>query len=89
MNTLAHLAPGFPDPNRMPGQLPGDFAKGPVAELPYPEAVKGGIRDHRRMDAASDRHAPTRRAKSFPPPGLPPDTRIPKVRAYFVIRSSN
>lgn len=67
MNTLAHFAIGYPDPELMLGQFLGDHVKGAVEEAPFSARVRQGIRDHRRIDALSDQHNITRFAKSLLP----------------------
>ena len=63
MNTLCHLCLGLDDPEWMLGQFLGDFARGPVDDLPYSEKVCRGIRAHRRVDAAGESHPLLRSVK--------------------------
>lgn len=55
MNFLAHLYVSDPTPDAMIGNVIADFVKGPdVARLP--PAVRAGVRQHRLVDAFTDRH---------------------------------
>jgi len=53
VNYLAHLFLAPPD--RLLGNLAGDFVKGPLGNR-FPPAVAEGIRQHRRIDAFTDAH---------------------------------
>lgn len=53
----------------MLGQFLGDFTRGPVDLLPYPESVRQGIRAHRRADALGDAHPFVWAAKQHLPAG--------------------
>lgn len=68
MNTLCHLCLALGDPPHLQGQFLGDFAKGPIEALPYPEKVRRGIKAHRRVDAAGETHAFLKFAKTLLPP---------------------
>lgn len=63
MNFLCHFALESPDPQRVLGQFLGDFARGPLTDLPYPPGVIAGIAAHRRLDAISGQHTLLRMAK--------------------------
>ncbi len=51
----------------MLGQFLGDFARGPLEALPYPEKVRRGIRAHRRVDAAGENHPALKSVKRLLP----------------------
>ena len=56
MNHLAHLfLPGDVSPERLAGNLSGDFVKGVLGDRFDPE-VRDGILQHRRIDAFTDSH---------------------------------
>lgn len=55
MNFLAHLYLSADDPEAMVGNLVADFVKGPAVEL-LPPGVLAGVRQHRAVDAFTDRH---------------------------------
>jgi acyl carrier protein phosphodiesterase len=61
MNFLAHLFVSDPTPEAMLGNAIADFvARAEVARLPA--AVQAGVRQHRRVDAFTDRHPRVQRA---------------------------
>jgi acyl carrier protein phosphodiesterase len=55
MNFLAHLYLSDDKPEAMVGNLVADFIKGPAIDLLSP-GVQAGIRQHRTVDAFTDRH---------------------------------
>jgi acyl carrier protein phosphodiesterase len=55
MNFLAHLYLSADDPQAMVGNLAADFVKGADVEK-LPPAVQAGVRQHRAVDAFTDRH---------------------------------
>ncbi len=55
MNFLAHLYLSADKPEAMVGNLVADFIKGPSIEL-LPPGVQAGVRQHRAVDAFTDRH---------------------------------
>ena len=61
MNFLAHLQLAPDDPGMQLGGVLADLVKGPdVARLP--ERIRAGVKLHRVIDAATDRHPATSRA---------------------------
>lgn len=56
MNYLAHLHIATHTDTCLHGNLLGDFVKGKVQSLPYPESTLLGIQLHRRVDSATDSH---------------------------------
>ncbi|MDF3130265.1 ACP phosphodiesterase [Kiritimatiellaeota bacterium B1221] len=67
MNTLCHLCLALDDPEIMLGQFLGDFARGEIDALPYPETVRRGIKAHRRVDAAGENHPALKSVKRLLP----------------------
>lgn len=66
MNYLAHLHLGGDQPHELLGSLYGDFVKGPLQGR-FPADIEAAIRLHRRIDAFTDSHALTERARArFP-----------------------
>ncbi len=55
MNFLAHLYLSADDPEAMVGNLAADFVKGADVER-LPPGVQAGVRQHRAVDAFTDRH---------------------------------
>lgn len=55
MNFLAHLYLSADDPEAMVGNLVADFVKGADVEK-LPPGVQAGVRQHRTVDAFTDRH---------------------------------
>lgn len=55
MNFLAHLYLSADDPEAMVGNLAADFVKGADVEK-LPPGVQAGVRQHRAVDAFTDRH---------------------------------
>lgn len=55
MNFLAHLWLADQTKTSLAGSILGDIARGPDLTA-YPEPIAQGIRLHRRIDAATDRH---------------------------------
>ena len=55
MNYLAHLFLASPTPESLIGNLAGDFVKGPLGDR-FPEGIREGIVQHRRIDAFTDAH---------------------------------
>lgn len=67
MNYLAHLWLADVSGTSLAGAVLGDWVRGPVDER-FPVPLARGIRLHRRVDAATDRHPLVRAAKRrFPP----------------------
>ena len=68
MNLLAHSLLGFGDEALVAGQIAGDFVRGPDLSALAPR-VALGIRMHRALDAATDRHPAVAglRARFAPP----------------------
>ncbi len=67
MNFLAHLWIAEATGTSMPGAILGDIVRGSDLSA-YPDAIADGIRLHRRVDAATDRHpALTALRRTFPP----------------------
>lgn len=56
MNFLAHLFLADPSDASLVGNMLGDFVKGRLDDVPYPDDVVEGIRIHRRTDAFTDTH---------------------------------
>lgn len=55
MNHLAHLFLASPGPESLIGNLAGDFVKGTLGDR-FPEGIRKGIEQHRRIDAFTDSH---------------------------------
>lgn len=55
MNFLAHLHLSHDTPDHRVGNVVADFVKGPAVKL-LPETVQAGVRQHRAVDAFTDRH---------------------------------
>jgi len=68
VNLLAHAFLANGDPNRIVGQLCGDFVRG--ADLAqFPTGIQSGILCHRAVDSFTDQHPTTLQAKRlFKPP---------------------
>jgi acyl carrier protein phosphodiesterase len=64
MNYLAHAYCSFKNPEWMVGNMISDFIKG-RKQYDYPAAIQEGIRLHRLIDAFTDDHAATKRAKEI------------------------
>lgn len=64
MNFLAHAYLSFGQPEILVGNLIADFVHG-SAQLGFPAPVRTGIRLHRAIDAFTDTHAATRRARAL------------------------
>lgn len=62
MNYLAHAYLSFNDPDILVGNMISDFVKG-SQKFTYPQAVQNGIELHRSIDAFTDQHTITRKAK--------------------------
>jgi acyl carrier protein phosphodiesterase len=64
MNYLAHLflADAGPDPRSRVANLMGDFVRGPI-DPAWPLWIQEGVRQHRRIDAYTDRHPMTLRSR--------------------------
>jgi acyl carrier protein phosphodiesterase len=67
MNFLAHAYLSFGRPEVLVGNLIADFVHG-SAQLGFAPRVRTGIRLHRAIDAFTDAHAATRRAKALMTP---------------------
>jgi acyl carrier protein phosphodiesterase len=68
MNYLAHLHLGGAALEQLLGSLYGDFVKGPLAGR-FAPSVEASIRLHRRIDAFTDAHPLTQRARARFPAG--------------------
>jgi acyl carrier protein phosphodiesterase len=55
MNHLAHLFLAGRTAESLIGNLSGDFVKGPLGDR-FPDAIRDGIMQHRRIDAFTDEH---------------------------------
>jgi acyl carrier protein phosphodiesterase len=55
VNHLAHLFLAGDTAESLIGNLAGDFVKGPLGDR-FPPAIRGGIVQHRRIDAFTDSH---------------------------------
>ncbi len=55
MNLLAHALLANGDPDRIVGQLCGDFVRGSHLDA-FPAAIQAGIRCHRAVDSYTDKH---------------------------------
>ena len=55
MNHLAHLYLASPGAASLIGNLAGDFVKGALGDR-FPEGIRDGIMQHRRIDAFTDAH---------------------------------
>ena len=64
MNYLAHALLSFGQPEILVGNMISDFVKGKT-KLGYPVMVQKGIDLHRAIDAFTDAHEATARAKEF------------------------
>jgi len=63
MNYLGHCVLSFGDAEILTGNLIADHVKGKLALDKYPEGIKKGILLHRKIDAFTDDHMATKRAK--------------------------
>lgn len=63
MNYLGHAFLSFNDGEILTGNMIGDHVKGKLALDLYPEKIKQGIVLHRKIDAFTDEHMATKRAK--------------------------
>lgn len=63
MNYLGHAMLSFGDPEILVGNMIGDHVKGKLALQHYPEKVQTGILIHRKIDAFTDEHPASKRAK--------------------------
>lgn len=64
MNYLAHAYLSFNDPDLLLGNMISDYVKGKT-QYNYSPAVQKGIRLHRAIDAFTDNHPATRKAKVY------------------------
>lgn len=64
VNYLAHAYLSFDIPDIVTGNLISDFVKG-KRKLDYPPTIRTGIALHRAIDAFTDNHEATHRAKSY------------------------
>lgn len=64
MNFLAHAYFSFGDPQVLVGNMISDFVKG-KKRYDYPQRIQHGIELHRRIDAFTDEHAATKKAKEI------------------------
>ena len=64
MNFLAHAYLSFNEPEILAGNIISDFVKGKT-KYNYPEEIQKGIQLHRSIDAFTDNHPATAKAKSF------------------------
>ncbi len=63
MNYLGHAFLSFGNADILLGNMIGDHVKGRIALQQYPEGIKNGIVLHRKIDAYTDTHPATQRAK--------------------------
>lgn len=63
MNYLAHAYLSFEHPGLLTGNMIADHVKGNIDATALPEAIRRGVRLHRRIDEFTDRHPATQRAK--------------------------
>ncbi len=63
MNYLGHAFLSFGNDDILTGNMIGDHVKGRLALEQYPEGIKKGILLHRKIDAYTDAHFATQRAK--------------------------
>ncbi len=63
MNYLAHAYLSFGDPGLLTGNMVADHVKGRAALEAFPEEIQKGIILHRQIDAFTDEHPATQRAK--------------------------
>ena len=63
MNYLAHAYLSFNDPERLLGNMIADHVKGQRALEAFPTNIHKGIDLHRKIDAFTDEHPATQRAK--------------------------
>lgn len=71
MNYLAHAYLSFHQPEVLAGNMISDFVKG-KKQFDYPPIVQQGIRLHRAIDAFTDQHPSTKKAKEFLKPAVGP-----------------
>jgi acyl carrier protein phosphodiesterase len=64
MNYLAHAYMSFNEPSILVGNMISDFVKG-SSKLGYPVNIQKGIMLHREIDAFTDAHPATAKAKNF------------------------
>lgn len=69
VNYLAHTVLAEPTPQGFVGSLLGDFWHGAV-DPRWPAALAGGVRLHRHVDAATDRHPAFASVRALLPAGL-------------------
>lgn len=63
MNYLGHAFLSFGDKDILMGNMIGDHVKGKLALEKFPEGIQKGILLHRKIDAFTDVHPATQRAK--------------------------
>lgn len=63
MNYLGHAFLSFGDKDILTGNMIGDHVKGKLALEQFPERIRKGILLHRKIDAFTDVHPATQRAK--------------------------
>ncbi|MDR3680929.1 MAG: ACP phosphodiesterase [Flavipsychrobacter sp.] len=63
MNYLAHAYLSFADAEILTGNMIADHVKGRIALEQYPAGIKKGIELHRKIDAFTDAHPATGRAR--------------------------
>ncbi|QEL14192.1 acyl carrier protein phosphodiesterase [Limnoglobus roseus] len=61
MNFLAHLHLSHDTPDHRVGNVLADFVRNPVVKL-LPETIQAGVRQHRAVDAFTDRHGLVQRS---------------------------
>jgi acyl carrier protein phosphodiesterase len=69
MNYLAHAYLSFNDPGVLAGNMISDFVKG-KKQFDYPSIIQKGIRLHRDIDAFTDLHPSTKKAKEYFKPAV-------------------
>jgi acyl carrier protein phosphodiesterase len=63
MNYLGHAFLSFGDPDILTGNMIADHVKGRLALDKYPAGIRKGIELHRKIDATTDLHPATMRAR--------------------------
>lgn len=65
MNYLAHAYLSGTDPEVLVGNMTGDFVKGSSILEDYPPLIRKGLELHRSIDAYTDGHSATAKAKNY------------------------
>src|SRR5215469_17022272 len=90
MNYLAHAYLSFDQPEIVVGNMISDFVKG-KKRFEFPEQIQKGIMLHRSIDAFTDEHAATKKAKEVfkPVVGLYAGAFIDIVYDHFLALDAN